>query len=121
MVTSLVLAPAALRLMQKRLRALIRVELFSSGPYGIVPSAADDHADSTADDRADSNADDRADPSADDRADPTADAPLCADPPEGCGTTDYRPGTDLPIESTTDPALNRHSTATLPTHDDSRS
>ena len=72
---------------------------------------ADEHADSTADDRADSNADDRADPSADDRADPTTDAPLCADPPARRVTTDGRPGTDLPVESTTDPALNRHSTA----------
>ena len=72
---------------------------------------ADGLADSTADDRADSNADDCADPSADNRADPTADAPLCADPPERRVTTDYRPGTDLPIESTTDPALNRHSIA----------
>ena len=79
--------------------------------YAGADHTADEHADSTADNRADPNADDRADPSADDRADPTADAPLCADPPARRVATDGRPGTDLPVESTTDPALNRHSTA----------
>ena len=79
--------------------------------YAGADHTADEQADSTADNRADPNADDRADPSADDRADPTADAPLCADPPARRVATDGRPGTDLPVESTTDPALNRHSTA----------
>jgi hypothetical protein len=34
--------------------------------------------------------------------------PLCADPTEKLITTDYDSDTDLPIESTADPALNRH-------------
>ena len=79
-------------------------------------STADDRSDSTADDRSDSTADDRADSTADDRADPTADVPLRADHADRLITRDYCPAAGLPIESTTDPALNHHSTVIfLPT------